>query len=39
MLKSLQDKVKTIAVLSVPEVTLLGAVTSDQLRMQLRGLK
>jgi hypothetical protein len=36
---SVQNKVKTIAVLSVPEVTLLGAVTSDQLRRQVRGLE
>jgi len=36
---SIQDKVNAISTLSVPEVTLLGAVTSDYLRRQLRGLE
>jgi hypothetical protein len=36
---SIQDKVNAISTLSVPAVTLLGAVTSDYLRRQLRGLE
>jgi len=36
---SIQDKVNAISTLSVPEVTVLGAVTSYYLRRQLRGLE
>jgi len=36
---SIQDKVNAISTLSVPEVTLLGVVTSYYLRRQLRGLE
>jgi hypothetical protein len=36
---SIKDKVKATATLPVPAVTLLGAVTSDYLREQLRGLE
>jgi hypothetical protein len=36
---AIKDKVNAMATLSVPEVTLLNAVTSDHLRGHLRGLE
>ena len=36
---SIKDKVNAMATLSVPEVTLLNAVTSDHQRGQMRGLE